>query len=272
MTAAVDSPPAQVETTTPHTRLVKCALAIEESRAYWERADLDPPAVTSDEKRRAFEELWFGSRSMGWVEVLLGAMRHRFRAFPESLAVLQRWSATGSLRPETRALICHWHLQLTDPIYRAFAGEYLVGRHAASRPEVRRLNVVGWLGEHGVDRWSMATRVQIASKLLSCAYAAGLVTTRRDPRPVAYARVPDDALGYVLHLLRDLRYDGTIEDNPYLRSVGLSGSTLQARLRGLSSLAYQRTGDVTEFGWRHPTLTAWAEAEVLDEPGEGARS
>src|SRR5690606_10328960 len=113
----------------------------------------------------------------------------------------------GTMRPEVRALICHWHLQFTDPTYREFTGEFLVGRREAAPPEVRRLNVVGWIGERSPSHWSMATRVQMASKLLSSAYAAGLVTARRDPRPVVWPRVPDDALGYLLHLLRGASFE-----------------------------------------------------------------
>lgn len=266
MTPDVDSSPALTETTTPHTRLVKCTLAVPESRIYWERANPSPATDLRAEGRRAFDESWFGSRSAGWVGELLAAMRVRFRAFPESLEVLHRWS---SILPETRSLVCHWHVQLTDPIYRAFAGDFLPARHEAARPEVTRLNVVGWLEENGPGGWTMATRVQMASKLLSCASVAGLVTTRRDPRPVSFPRIPDEALSYALHVLRGVHYSGTLLDNPYLRSVGLFGPILEARLRTLPSLAYRRTADLTEFGWRYPSLTAWAAAEL--ETQNGAR-
>ena len=79
------------------------------------------------------------------------------------------------------------------------------------------------VADQGPGRWTMATKVQFASKLLSAAYAAGLVASRRDPRPLTVPRVPDDALEYLLYLLREVEFEGTLLDNPYVASVGLDG-------------------------------------------------
>lgn len=261
MTVAADPAPASTEIHAAHTRLLKCTLAVEESRVFWRRVQPERALAASDRafQDEAFAQLWFGSRSLRRVEVLAATMRHRFVAFPAALGVLHRWR---DMPPDTRALICHWHLQLADPTYRAFTGDYLVSRHDAGRPVVDRRGVAAWLGL-GAATWSLATRVELASKLLSCGFAAGLITSRRDPRPLAFPRVPDAALGYLLHLLREVRFAGTLLDNPYLRSLGLAGPVLEARLRALPSLSFRRAADVVEFGWRYPTLTAWAQAEVL---------
>ena len=245
------------ETRESHTHLLRCALALDESRAYWERVDLDNSRPRAEV---AFEEYWFGAKSLPWVKLLIANMRARFDAFPEALAVIQRWH---DMLPETRAAICHWHVQLTDPIYRRFSGDYLTGRHHALRPEVRRTSVITWLADQVPESWTLATRKQMASKLLSTAFAAGLVGGRRDPRPLVFPRINNDALSYLLHLLREVEFEGPLVDNPYLRSVGLEGSTLAARLRSLPTLRYRRTGDVIDFGWRHPTLAAWAEYDLF---------
>jgi hypothetical protein len=164
------------------------------------------------------------------------------------------------MSPDTRRVICHWHLQLSDSIYRKFTGDYLVTRRMGARIEVTRDLVVGWLGEQDVERWTMATRIQCASKLLSAAFSAGLVATNRDPRPVVIPRVPDEALEYLLYLLRGVQFDGTLLQNPYLASVGLDDSSLEERLRALPGLAFRRQGDLVDFGWRAPDLGAWAHA------------
>jgi hypothetical protein len=65
-----------------------------------------------------------------------------------------------------------------------------------------------------------------------------------------------------LYFLRSITYVGTLLDNPYLRSVGLEGHVLESRLEKLSSLNFKRVGDLTEFDWQHPSLTAWAEADL----------
>ncbi len=243
-----------------HTRLLKCALVVEETRAYWEQVQ---PGVRPS-VQRAFEEYWFGAKSLARVKVLLANFRVRYESFSPCLELLHAWRG---MDPVTRALVCHWHLQLADPVYRAFSGDWLARRREGPRAEVTRDLVVSWVGEHGPDRWTMVTRIQLASKLLSAARSAGLVGSVRDPRPLVFPRVSDVALTYLLHLLRGVDFEGTMLDNPYLRSVGLTGGPLEDRLRGLSALDFSRQGDLVDFGWRHPDLLAWARAEGLCTDG-----
>ena len=140
----------------------------------------------------------------------------------------------------------------------------------ALRSEVTRDLVVSWVSQHGRERWTMATRIQIASKLLSCAFAAGLVATSRDPRPLVFPRISDDALTYLLYLLRSVEIEGALLDNPYLKSVGLEGGFLQEQLRDLRGLDYSRQGDLHDYGWRYPDLLSWAQTAgpCADSGGE----
>ncbi len=238
-----------------HTRLLKCALEVEDARAFWRH--VAPGMEVSAEQ--AFDEYWFGARSLPRIKVLLTNFRARFSAFPDALGVLHRWPA---MTPGTRTVVCHWHLQLADPLYRRFTGEYLVERRVGTRDEVTRDVVVRWVGQQGPGRWTMSTRIQFASKLLSAAYSAGLVTSNRDPRPLGLPRVGDDALAYAVYLLRGVEFAGTLTDNPYLRSVGLVGPHLEDRLRGLGELRFQRQGDLIDFGWEFPSIGAWADATL----------
>jgi hypothetical protein len=109
------------EVTQVHTRLLKCSLDLEESRAYW-RHSATPDPITAE---RAFTEYWFGARSLPRVALLLTNFRARFDAYPAALAVLQRWT---DMDLAARRVVCHWHLQLSDPLYRAFTGTYLLER------------------------------------------------------------------------------------------------------------------------------------------------
>jgi hypothetical protein len=240
-----------------HSRLIKCPLAVEESRAYWARAN---PDDDRPDAQIAFENYWFGAKSLPWVKVLVLNMQSRFDAFPEAFAVLRRWH---SMAPETRTAICHWHLQLTDPLYRAFSGDFLVNRHGALRPEIHRNTVITWVSDQCPGRWTIPSRQKLASRLLSSAHSAGLVSGRRDPRQLVFPRVRDDALAYLLHLLRGISFEGSLNRNPYLRSVGIEGSILESRFAALPSLQYRRIGDVIEFGWRHQSLTAWAKSDLF---------
>lgn len=253
------------EETRVHTRLLKCSLELEESRAYWRHRAAGGP-VTAE---RAFSEYWFGARSLARVELLLANFRARFDAFPSALAVLQRWP---DLDLAARRVIGHWHLQLSDPLYRRFTGEFLVERHRQLRPHVGRDAVIGWVGEQGPGRWTMATRIQFASKLLTAARAAGLVAGTRDPRPLTFPPVPEIALIYLLYLLREIDFAGTLLVNPYLASVGLEGQPLDARLRALDALTFRRQGDLVELDWAFSDLAEWAAhrpTEALAHAGGG---
>lgn len=246
------------EATDVHTRLLKCALEVEDARAYWSHAGNCKPITA----QRAFDEYWFGARSLSRVEVLLTNMRARFDAFPTALLVLHRWPG---MSPDTRRLVCHWHLQLADPLYRLFTGYFFPERRAGARPEVTRDLVVSWVGDQGPGRWTMSTRIQFASKLLSAAFSAGLITSNRDPRPLAIPRVPDDALEYLMYILREVSFEGTLLDNHYVASVGLLGSVLEDRLANLPGVRFRRQGDLIDFGWRYGDFAAWADFNFRDE-------
>lgn len=242
------------ETVSRH-RLLKCTLEVDGSRAYWayRAISADPSA------KRAFDEYWFGARSLKRIGELLTSFRARYDAFPACIEVLHTWAA---MPPDTRRNICHWHLQLAEPLYRRFAGEFLCARRESARAEVTHDIAVRWVVEQGGGRWAMSTAIQFASKLLSSAYSAGLIGTKVDPRPLLIPRVSDHALAYLLYLLRDVRIEGTLLENPYLASVGLEAAGLTDRLRKLGGLTFRKQGDVVDFGWEYPNLSAWAHATV----------
>ena len=244
------------ECSTLHTRLLKCTLEVEHSRAYWRHMGerTDPVAARSV----AHEQFWFGARSLERTGILLTNFRARYDAFPGALPALRSWDA---MDPLARRLLCHWHLQLSDPLYRRFAGDYLVERRRRVPAEVSHGPVVKWVAEQGGERWGMGTRVQFASKLLTSALAAGLIGSSRDPRPLLWPRVDDLSLAYLLYLLRETEFQGSLLANPYLASIGLCGTELEKRLKTLPGLRFRRQGDLIDFGWVYPDLVTWAEIQ-----------
>ncbi len=212
-----------------------------------------PPA---DRPLLAFEQRWFGGKSLERVRFLLSSFAKRYDAFPEAHAVLRRWC---SMDAPTRRLVCHWHLQLSDPLYRRFTGQLLVERRGRPDPRIDRDIVLRWVKAEAPGRWAEATAIQIASKLLTAASQAGLVSPGRDPRLLLLPKVPDLALAYLLHLLRSVRFAGTLTENPEIASVGLF---VDQRLRTLPGVTFRRLGSVTELEWDAPSLTAWAEATL----------
>ncbi len=249
------SPPA--EFTVVHTRLLQLALAIEDSRAYW--ANVDPTMARARAALAAFEQRWFGAKSLGRVKKLIANFVLRYDSFPAALTVLRQWPA---MDPATRQAICHWHLQLVDPMYRRFTTEFLGQRCDADDPDLDRGRVSRWLRSTYGDRWAGSTINQFASKLLSAATQAGLVSRYPGSRRRLLPKLTDQALGYLLYLLRATTFAGNLVGNPYMESVGLSGALLEARLQRLPGITYRRLVDVDDFGWHYPSLTAWAEASL----------
>ncbi|HMA93507.1 MAG TPA: hypothetical protein VKP30_12520, partial [Polyangiaceae bacterium] len=101
---------ARTESTTTHARILRCTLAVADSQAYWQHADLD--LVWAARSRRAFEGRWFGVRSEARVCTLIAEMAARFDAFPEALALLHE---LGTVPSNLRPYLCHVHTQLADP-------------------------------------------------------------------------------------------------------------------------------------------------------------
>lgn len=240
------------EVTKVHTRLLRCALEVENSRAYWQHtAECSGPLTA----RQAFDEYWFGARSLERTELLMVNFRVRFDAYPEAVRVLRGWR---DMDPGTRRLICHWHVQLADPLYRAFTGNFLVERHESLEPVVTHNMAVKWVANVGPATWATTTQINYASKLLSSAHAAGLLGAKRDSRPVLFPKVGDDALAYLLYLLKDVQIAGTLLENPYLASVGLSGGVVEERLRSLPDLHFRRQGNLVDWDWEFESLIEWA--------------
>jgi hypothetical protein len=180
------------------------------------------------------------------VRLLLVNFARRFDAYPDALETLRRW------RPSdvgTRPLICHWHLQLSDPLYRRFTGEWLQLRRAENRLTFTLDSVSRWVGSFSGARWAPSTQFQFARKLVRAADEAGLVSVSRkdEPRTVLTPHVSDEALGYVLRVLHPLGLHAPLSESPYLSSVGLTPELADARFRRLPDVTYRRMGELVEL-------------------------
>jgi Putative inner membrane protein (DUF1819) len=236
-----------------HTRLLRTSLCLEESRAYWEHYRDDIPK--NKLPTVAFEERWFGSKSMARVRSLLVELNYRFESYPVARSLLRYWCPSD---PVTRQNICHWHMQLTDPLYRNFTGVFLEQRRQQTNANIERNTVARWVTEQIKSDWSSATTLRMATSLIGVCAAAGLCTENTGTRQLQYPKVSDEALVYWLYFLRHVKFTGSLLDNPYFTSIGLSGSFLEQRLRRLSGIAFSRMGELVDFGWDYPDLKTCA--------------
>ena len=138
-----------------HNRLAKVGLEIHHCREYWSRASVAPGSGFNEvafrvDAKRAFEECWFGAKSLPAVQLLLASLRVRFDAYPSALSVLAGWKEMAA---DSRRVICHWHLQLADPLYRRFTGGFLVERRDQQRMDVTRDLVTRWVETQLEGRW-----------------------------------------------------------------------------------------------------------------------
>jgi hypothetical protein len=232
------------EATEVHTRILRLSLGVDESRAYW--AHVDPRVPLAERPPIAAAEGWFPGKSEACIRYLLAACAERYDAFPDGLEALRRWR---SIDDGASRVVAHVHLMLSDPLYRAFAGELLVARRRAGEP-LDRAAVEAWIEERTPGRWAGVTARQAAQKLMASATEAGL-------RAEDAAAVPDLALVYVLYLLRGIRFAGAPLDNPYLDSLGLHGELLVERLATMGAFGVRLKGP-GEVVFTDPDVVAWS--------------
>lgn len=236
-------------------------LAVEDSYAYWTRLDRSIPIA--ERPRVAFEQRWFGTKSEARVRTVLSDMVERFDAYPEALELLQ---TLGTIPAKLRPLVCHLHTQLADPIYRRFSGELLPQRRERGLLAIDRPTVARWVDSLEPGRWSAATCMKFASNLLATALDAGLIAGRRDPRKAVSPVVPDVVIGYALYLLRGVTIEGSLTDNPYLLSLGVTSARFQAFSARVPGIRYAELGGAVELVFDAPGLVAWGKQALAEEP------
>lgn len=72
-----------------HTRLLRMGLVPDESQVYWRHAPSD--RHPGELVETAFQERWFGAKSMARVRYLLTGFGYRFYDFAGSLEALKSW-------------------------------------------------------------------------------------------------------------------------------------------------------------------------------------
>lgn len=240
------------EATVVHTRILRCMLAEDDCFAYWRHVDTSLPVA--ERVRIAFEHRWFGTKSEARVRTIMTDMVERFDAYPEALALLQK---LGRIPVGLRIFLCHLHTQLADPVYRAFTGDFLPSRRDEGRTTLDRSALARWVESAHPGRWSSVTCTKFASNLLATALDVGLVRGRRDPRQLPHPIVPPTIVAYALYVLAGTRIEGTLTENPYLRSLGLTTESLGRISASLPGVRVAELGGVAEVTFQEPSLMAW---------------
>lgn len=196
-----------------HTGLLRLGLAVEHSVRFWTRARTDSPL--SELREAAWREKWFDDLSKSRVHYLVGQLGKRF---PFPARELLDFSPRAEHR--SNALVCHWHLLLSDPLYRAFASEFLFGRWAVTDASVDLATTREWLKSRPLTAdWQPTTLGRMASGLLSAATEAGLCEGRGSTGKTL--RLPTVDRDDIKYLHRMLSLAGAVHQfKTYLMSVG----------------------------------------------------
>ena len=213
--------------TEEHTGLLRMGLEVEASRIFWKLAT---EGETSRERRaRASAEDWYPDFSEARLRYVLSELERRFP--PATRSALRAWSPE-----EQSALVCHWHLQWSDPLYRDFTSSYLVTAWAMPDQGIGVSDVEGWLLQRGTHHgWSPSTRRRLASGLLGAATEAGFLAGHGRRRELRTVGVDRTSLAYLRAFLAD-------QDNePAGEEIFLSGTV------GMSSEVRPRSYDLAAF-------------------------
>lgn len=203
------------EVTTPHTGLLRLGLAASHSVTFWSRAttdqSVDQLCATAEKER------WFGDLTPSRLKYLVRQLQKRFPYPARELLTFQ-----ARPEPHQNTLICHWHLQLVDPLYRAYTSSFLLGCWSSPTTTVSIDASASWVkAQPSAKRWAGNTQRRMASGLLSAATEAGLVArTGRNERELKLPPVDSKDLAYLHRLL--LRADAVDNEETYLMSVGKS--------------------------------------------------
>lgn len=215
-----------IEEKKEHTGLLRLGLDLKSSVTFWQRAPLR--ISIAELLELAQSQSWYPQHSNARVKYLV---THLHRRFPESSRrVLRTWKPEESGQAPT---VCHWHLQLSDPIYRDFTFQFLLSRWSTGSDEVEIDQVERWLERRGGNRrWSQSTLRRLASGLFSAATEAGMLGGSRSRRVLRKPQVSARSIEYLNELLAGL--DEPVDPAPYLLTAYWGELEVkQARAKGL---------------------------------------
>lgn len=245
------------EATKIHTRMINDTLLEERSQSFWKNIDLDNKQNLVEV---AYNNYWFGSANKATIKRTLNNFHVRYSAFPHCLAALKKWE---DIDIKERALVCHWHMQLSDVLYRRFTSEFIPSRFIYKPAAFHKDQVQQWVYGFMGEKWAGSTQAQMASKMMSTIRSVGYVS--KDSKTIIELRYPtvnQRALQYLLYALREITFQGSILENPYLKSVGLTGSFLISQINQTTTISVNQLADVTSLEWKYPNLLGWMNNEI----------
>lgn len=203
------------EVTSPHTGLLRLGLALPQSMLFWQKAtqDLGVPELAE----QAVQESWFPELSEKRARYMIGQLQKRF---PFELRQLLGFAPR--LESIQNQVLCHWILQLTDPLYRNYTAEFLLACWSRPTTTVTVDESAEWVSRQRLcSAWQPVTVRRMASGLLSAATDAGLcLGSGRAERELRLPPVTESDVELLKDILRLAKAEQHL--STYLVSVGRS--------------------------------------------------
>ncbi len=227
--------------TKPHMTLISLTSRLEESRAYIERVDLsEKPAV---QKKRAWEEKWFGFISEPVFRHLMPALYNRFGRYPSLTEILSRWQKEPGLNQNIFKLICNLHIQLSDPYYRWVTGVYLPKRHEEGFSDASSRILQQQLEYNFNPKFRISTLKKLSRNILTTARDVGLLKGNRT-KIITDPLVEPEFMGYLVYALKGFNCPfSRLHESPFIRSIFRQEAAFRALLNAGESRRYW------EFNW-----------------------
>jgi len=226
------------------TTMMKVGARLEESRSYLNFVNFEDSL--KKQKEKAWNEQWFGFLPEQILETVVFALYQRFGQFPLIVKVLKTWIDKG-LDNHDFKLLCHFHIQLTEPYYRWATGQYFYQRYNEGFDDIPS-NILGKQLEKAFGKekdLSSQSYQRLARGILSTARDTGILKGKAE-KFFAHPLVSIEFLGYLVYALYHFKFPfGEFVTSPYIQSVIKD----EAQLRRLLTDGQRKNW--WEFNWDH---------------------
>jgi hypothetical protein len=199
-----------------HLTMVNLPARIRETKAYIQ--NYSEKMTRSELKKIAWDEAWFGFLGDRIFSVLISGLYNRFGQFPKLISVLKDWIDNGIEHYDFN-LVCHLHIQLTDPYYRWLTGEYLPERLGAGLGSFNAEIIQPDFISYSTKELKANTFRRLLSNLLRSAVECGLLSGkehRHFETPIVSTRF----FGYLVYTLQEFNFPmSDLCDSPYIKSI-----------------------------------------------------
>ena len=203
-------------TTTEHTTMIRMAGRISESKTYIQ--NFSEGLTNKALKEAAWNENWFGFMGDSIFSCMMTGLFRRFGEYPKLTKILQQWIDAGIEHYDFR-LICHLHIQLSDPYYRWLTGEYLPDREQSNLGEFNADLIHVDFAKQSTKELKANTSQRLLKNLIRSADECGLLSGTVNKK-IECPIVSTKFFAYIIYVLQEFSFPmSELPESPYIKSV-----------------------------------------------------